>query len=251
MRTRRSVLSTLGAITAAGAAAPVALAQASPPAAPVPLPNLTALEKELNPAQSALVVVDFQNAFANKDGEHYKRFQSLFEKTGMIEISVNLVKKARALGVQVFHVTEAYTPDYKELDKGNGGGFHRAQLLRQAWKQGSFGVGLYPPMQPSADDNDILLPNRLTLSGFGSNGLDYILKSRGIRNVAIMGFTTDVCCYATTLAAYDLGYRVYAIADAMIGADEAASAALMRYNYPMLSRVMTNAEFLGMFKQKS
>jgi len=242
-------LTTIAATAAAAASTREVLAQAAP-AAPA-LPNLPPLDKELSADQSALVVVDFQNAFAHKDGEHYKRFEKIYEKTGMIDNSINLVKKARQLGIQVFQVTEAYTPDYRELDKGNGGGFHRAQLLRQAWKRGSFGVELYDPIKPGPDDNDILLPNRLTLSGFGTNGMDYIMKSKGIRNVAVMGFTSDICCYATTLAAYDLGYRVYAISDAMIGADEAASTAMMRYNYPALSRVMASADFVGMFKHKS
>ncbi len=252
MPTRRSLLTAVAAGAVATTATNRVLAQATPATpAPSPLPSLQPLDKELQPDQSALVVVDFQNAFAHKDGEHYKRFQNQYESTGMIEKSVNLVKKARALGIQVFQVTEAYTPDYRELDKGNGGGFHRAQLLRQAWKRGSFGVQLYEPIQPGPDDNDIVLPNRLTLSGFGTNGMDYIMKSKGIRNVAVMGFTSDICCYATTLAAYDLGYRVYAISDAMIGADDAASKAMMRYNYPMLSRVMASTEFLAMFNRKS
>ena len=254
MHSRRAMVGIIGALGAAGAASvgtTRALAEAGPGEAAAPLPNLTPLEKELNAGQSALVVVDFQNAFAHTDGEHYPRFKKKFDDTHMIDISVDLVKAARALGIQVFQVTEAYTQDYRELDKGNGGGFHRAQLLRQAWKQGTFGVQLYEGVAPRAEDSDILLPNRLTLSGFGTNGLDYILKARGIKNVAVMGFTSDICCYATTLAAYDLGYRVYAIKDAMIGADDAASAAMMRYNYPMLSRVMTSAEFQGMFKRRS
>jgi ureidoacrylate peracid hydrolase len=249
MHSRRAILGVLGAVGSISVATSRAYADATP--ATAPLPDLMPLEKELNPGQSALVVVDFQNAFAHKDGEHYGRFKKKFDESHMIDISVDLVKASRAVGIQVFHVTEAYTPDYRELDKGNGGNFHRAQLLRQAWKQGSFGVQLYEGVAPGAKDNDILLPNRLTLSGFGTNGLDYILKARGIRNVAVMGFTSDICCYATTLAAYDLGYRVYAIKDAMIGADDAASAAMMRYNYPMLSRVMTSAEFQAMFKHRS
>jgi hypothetical protein len=41
----------------------------------------------------------------------------------MIENSLNLVKVARKLGIQVIHVTEGYTNDYREMDMGNGGEF--------------------------------------------------------------------------------------------------------------------------------
>ena len=250
MPTRRDVLSTFGAVTTASLAAGEVMAQASlPPGAP--LIDLPAPEKILQADQSAIVVVDFQNSFAHKEGDHYKRFKTTLEKTNMVDISVNFIKKARALGIQIIHVTEAYTHDYRELDKGNAAGFHRSQLVRQAWKVGTWPTLLYDPIKPGPDDNDIHLPNRLTLSGFGTNGLDYILKNKYIRNVAILGFTSDVCCYATTLAAYDLGYRVYAIADGMIGADEAAHNAMMKFNYPILSRVMNSNEFLGMFPQKT
>lgn len=210
------------------------------------LPNLPPLDKTLNPAETAVIVVDFQNSFASPKGEHYPRMEKAYKETGMIENSVNLVKQARALGVQVVHVTEGYSSDYRELDWGNGGGFHRSQIVRQAWKSGTWDVELIDAMKPGPNDKDIVLPNRITLSGFGGNGLDTILKSRGIRNVAVIGFTSDICVYATTLAAYDLGYRVYALTDAMVAADDAAAKEMLRYNYPKLARVMTTKDFLAM-----
>ena len=238
---------------AAGVVALPAVAQQASPTTPAqaPLTALPLLDRELRPAETALVVVDFQNAFAATDGEHYGAMQKQYERTHFIEKSVALVKQARALGIQVIQVTEAYTPEYRELDRGNGGSFHRSQLLRQAWKEGTYGVGLYAPIAPGPDDHDILLPNRMTMSGFGSNGLDYILKSNGIRNVAVIGYTTDLCVLATTVSAYDLGYRVYTMSDLVIADDEAAAKEIARYNYPRMSRVMTSDEFLQMFRPKS
>ncbi|MGE5538469.1 MAG: cysteine hydrolase family protein [Gemmatimonas sp.] len=211
------------------------------------LPNLPPLDKTLSSSETALIVVDFQNSFASPKGEHYPRFEKIYKETRMLEISADLVKQARALGIQVVHVTEGYTPDYRELDWGNGGQFHRSQIVRQAWKSGTWDVELADSVKPGPNDRDIVLPDRKTLSGFGGNGLDYILKSRGIRNVAVMGYTSDICVYATTLAAYDLGYRVFAITDAMVGADDAAAREMLRYNYPKLARVLTAKDFVGMF----
>lgn len=228
-------------------------APASPAATPAqaPLVALPALAQELNPTETALVVVDFQNAFAAKDGEHYNQLLKQYERTGMIEHSVNLVKQARALGIQVIQVTEAYTQDYRELDHANGGQFHRAQLLRQAWKEGSYGAGLWSGIAPGPGDNDIVLPNRMTMSAFGSNGLDYILKSKGIRNVAIIGYTIDLCVLASSINAYDLGYRVFTMNDTLVADDEAAAREIFRYEYPRISRIMASDDFLRMFHTKS
>ena len=60
----------------------------------------------------------------------------------------------------------------RELDWSNPGYFHRNQILRQAWKIGSQAVELYEPLRPGPMDKDILLPNRITVSGVGSHGLD-------------------------------------------------------------------------------
>lgn len=214
------------------------------------LPELPALDKVLKPEETAIIFVDFQNNFAAPKGEHYARFEKHYKETGMIEKAIDLAKQARARGIQVIHVTEGYTNDYRELDWGNAGTFHRAQILRQAWKAGTWEVDLLEALKPGPDDKDILLPNRIALSGFGTNGLDYILKSKGIRNIAVVGFTTDVCVYATTLSGYDLGYRVYSLTDIMAPADTELSNQLLKKSYPRLARIMESPEFLAMLPKK-
>jgi Isochorismatase family len=63
----------------------------------------------------------------------------------------------------------------------------------------------------------LFLPPRIQASGFGGTGLNEILRSKGIKNVAVAGFTSDVCVYATVLSAYDLGFHVYALREGMVG----------------------------------
>ena len=210
--------------------------------------GLPPLAKQLNPAETAILFVDFQNNFAAPDGEHYPNYKKVFDETKMLENSVDLVKKGRALGVQIIQVYEGYTSDYRELDWANPGTFHRSQILRQAWKMGTKPVELYEPLRPGPNDRDILLPNRITVSGFGGNALDAILKSRGIRNVALGGFSTDGCVYATLLSAYDLGYRVYAVKDAMASDQAQFSELVLRQSYPKYSRVIGYKEFLQMLE---
>ena len=221
------------------------------PAAPAQ--TLPPLAKQLNPAETAILLIDFQNNFAAADGEHYAGYKKVLEATKMLENSVDLVKKGRALGVQIVQVSEGYSPDYRELDWSNPGYFHRNQILRQAWKRGSKAVELYEPLRPGTGDKDILLPNRIAVSGFGGNGLESILRSRGIKNVALGGFSTDGCVYATLLSAYDLGFHVYALKDAMVSDQAQLGQILLTASYPKYSRVLGYKEFLQMvegFKAK-
>lgn len=164
----------------------------------------------------------------------------------MLTKTLDLVNQARAKGVWIVHVTEGYTQDYREVDPGNPGGFHRGQLLRQAWKVGSKEAAYYQPLLPKPDYKDLVLPPRAQVSAFGGTGLNEILRSKGIKNVAIAGFTTDVCNYATTTAAYDLGFHVYALKDAMLGFFPELSQQMLDNVYPMWSMVVDNGKFLGM-----
>lgn len=211
------------------------------------LMKLPQLDKNLKAEESAIVFVDFQNAFAAPGGEHYASYEKPLKDSHMIENSLDLVRQARALGIQVVHVIEGYTADYRELDWGNGAGFHRAQILRQAWKSGSWGVELIDALKPGPGDKDIVLPNRITVNGFGNNGLDGIFKARGIRNVALGGFSTEGCVYATMLAGYDLGYRTFALPDVMATNRAELSALMLKDRYPQYSRVMPYQDFLKMF----
>lgn len=212
-----------------------------------PLVELPPQAKSLKPEETAIIVVDFQNNFAATKGEHYPRLEKQYKASGMLEKSVAAVKKARELGILVVHVTEGYSDDYRELDWGTTGTFHRAQILRQAWKAGSWPVDLYEPLKPGPKDKDIHIPNRIAASGFNSNGLDSILKHRGIRNVAIIGFNTDICVYATTLSAHDLGYRAYALKDLMISFRPEFANQMLEFVYPYWSKVLTSDEFMQLF----
>jgi ureidoacrylate peracid hydrolase len=211
------------------------------------VPNLLPLDRALMPDQAAIVMVDFQNNFASPQGAFYSLFESQFRDGHMIENSLHLVKVARELGIQVIHVTEGYTNDYRELDMGNGAEFHRNAVLWQAFKSGSSGADLYAPIR---GEKDIVLPDRKAMSGFGGNALDYILKSRGIRNVAVGGFTADVCVYATLLGGHDLGYRMYAMTDAVVSGDAALTKEMVRFLYPYVSRPMPTRDFLAMFSPR-
>ncbi len=237
MRPYYSFLSAIAAGLLMLAGVPVTWGQALPP-----------LAKQLNPAETAIIFVDFQNNFASPDGEHYAGYKKIFDETKMLENSADLVKKGRALGIQIIEVYEGYTPDYRELDWANPGNFHRNQILRQAWKRETKRVELYEPLRPGPADRDILLPNRIEVSGFGGNPLDYILKSHGIKNVALGGFSTDGCVYATLLSAFDLGYHVYAVKDAMASNLTQLSDLLLKQSYPKYSRVIGYKEFLEMFE---
>jgi nicotinamidase-related amidase len=198
--------------------------------------------------ETAILLVDFQANFVSPDGAWYPKFAEHYAKSRMLERTVELVGKARAKGVLIVHITEGYTQDYRELDPTNPGAFHRGQIARGAWKIGSKEAAYYAPLMPGAGDRDLFLPPRIQASGFGGTGLNEILRAKGIKNVAIGGFTSDVCVYATVLAAYDLGFHVYALREAMVGFFDTIADQMVSSIYPMWSQVLDNTEFEKMIE---
>jgi ureidoacrylate peracid hydrolase len=199
--------------------------------------------KNIKGGETAVLLVDFQANFVAPDGAWYGKFAEHYAKTKMLDRIVELVGKARAKGALIVHITEGYTSDYRELDRSNPGLFHRGQIGRGAWKIGSKEAAYYEPLKSSAGDRDLFLPPRSQVSGFGGTGLSEILRSRGIKNVAVAGFTSDVCVYATVLSAYDLGFHVYALREGMVGFVDGMAEQMMTFVYPMWSQVIDNDGF--------
>jgi ureidoacrylate peracid hydrolase len=221
------------------ALAVVALFALSAPARAEPVkPVATSLKAN----ETAILLVDFQANFVSPDGAWYRKFAEHYAKTRMLERTVELVDKARAKGVLIVHITEGYTQNYRELDPTNPGAFHRGQIGRGAWKIGSKEAAYYAPLMASSGDRDLFLPPRIQASGFGGTGLNEILRSKGIKNVAVAGFTSDVCVYATALSAYDLGFHVYALREAMVGFFDGLADQMVTNIYPMWSQVIDNDE---------
>src|SRR5262249_25317838 len=116
--------------------------------------------KSIKADETAILLVDFRANFVSPDGAWYGKFAEHYKKTRMLDRIVELVRKARAKGVLVVHITDGYTSDYRELDPSNPGMLHRGQIGRGAWKVGSKEAAYYEPLKPSPEDRDLFLPPR-------------------------------------------------------------------------------------------
>lgn len=81
---------------------------------------------------------------------------------------------------------------------------------------------------------------------FGSTNLDFILRSRGLQNVALAGFLTNCCVESTMRTAYERGFNVITLTDCVDATSEEEQRVAIEKDYPMLSRPMDHSTFLGM-----
>lgn len=63
-------------------------------------------------------------------------------------------------------------------------------------------------------DGDLVIEKK-TPSMFKDTNLDQILKARAIEEIIMVGFNTEFCCLFSTIAAFDRGYKVTFVEDAI------------------------------------
>ena len=93
-------------------------------------------------------------------------------------------------------------------------------------------------------DGDIVIEGKRGLCGFASTNLDFILRSRGVKTIALGGFLTNCCVELTMRTGYEKGYEVVTLIDCTAALSEEEQKLATEKNYPMFSKPMKHGEFL-------
>jgi nicotinamidase-related amidase len=184
----------------------------------------------LDLATTALLVIDMQADFLLPGGFGARLGNDVNHLRRAIAPIQAVLAAARQRGMLIIHTREGHPPDMADcpptkLDRwpagtriGDPGPMGRILI------QGEPGHALLEDVAP--------LPGEIVLDKPGKNAfyatpLDAILREHGIRSLWITGVTTDVCCFATTIAANDHGYHALVLADCVASyAPERHAAAL-------------------------
>ncbi|MCW1842645.1 isochorismatase family protein [Prosthecomicrobium hirschii] len=182
---------------------------------------------DLDPARTALVVVDLQNGFM-MDGVGHAVCPTARE----IVPNVNrLAAAVRATGGKVFwirntHYDECFTSwsilhDYTVPDK-------RAHRIR-SMSEDTLGNELWADLDVKPED-DIVRKTRFSAFIQGSSDLELRLRRQGIDTLLITGTVTNVCCESTARDAMMLNFKTIMITDGNAAAnDEEHNAALIAF----------------------
>ncbi|GIL03030.1 MAG: hydrolase [Alphaproteobacteria bacterium] len=172
----------------------------------------------LEPARTALLVIDMQNAFLAPGAP--------LETPAARSIVDNINRLAAAMrqaGGRVVWITTTLAPagsarDWIYLTDFVGG--DRRETIRAALRPGSDHHRLWPGLE--ARDGDLAcVKDRFSPFSPGASDLDAMLRGAGIDHLVIAGTLTDVCCECTARDAMMLNYRVTVVEDAnAAGTDE-------------------------------
>jgi len=196
----------------------------------------------MNPKQTALVLIEFQNDFTSDGGTLHQAVKPVMDSTNMLANAVETVKKARELGVTIIYVPITFTDDYHELSS-QPYGILKGVVDSKSFRKGTWGAEITDVLKP--EPQDIVVEGKRGLCGFASTNLDFILRSRGITNIALGGFLTNCCVESTMRSGYEKGYDVVTLKDCTAALSEEEQRLAVEKNYPMFSRPMDHNEFLA------
>jgi ureidoacrylate peracid hydrolase len=164
----------------------------------------------LDPAKTALVVVDMQNAFMLPGVAH-----ALCPMAEKIVPNINrLARAVRETGGTVVWIKTTFTEDalrswstYFDMVTPQ----HGAKRV-QALTAGSEGHQLWAALDVRTEDL-IVEKNRFSAFIQGSSNLAEILRRRGIDTILVTGTVTNVCCESTARDAMMLNFKTIMVTD--------------------------------------
>ena len=151
---------------------------------------------QLDPATTALLVIDFQN-------EYFNGKMPIPDGAAALHNAQCLIELAEQHKMPVIHIQ------------------HLAPAGSEVFAQDGKTVEFHPLMQPRAQDT---LVQKTTVSVFASTDIDTQLKKTGIKTLIISGLMTHACVAAAARDAAPLGY------DVVVASDATATRAITRAN---------------------
>jgi ureidoacrylate peracid hydrolase len=219
------------------------------PARPEPIP--------VSVSQTAVIVIDMQNAYASPGGYLDLAGFDISGADRVIRNTRGVLEVARAAGMPVIYFQNGWDADYVEAGGPGSPNFHKSNALKTMRQRpelqgtllakGTWDYDLVDELKPRPGD---IVLHKTRYSGFFNSQLDSTLRSRGIRNIVVVGIATNVCVESTLRDGFFLEYFGIVLEDAthQAGPEFVQQAAI--YNIEkFFGWVSSVADFKGAFGQ--
>jgi ureidoacrylate peracid hydrolase len=219
------------------------------PASPEPL--------TLKPAETAVIVVDMQNAYATEGGYVDIAGFDVSGAASAVTQTKKVLDAARAAGITVIFFQNGWDKDYLEAGTPGSPNWHKSNALKTMrarpelagtlLAKGTWDYAIVDELVPQP--GDLVIP-KTRYSGFFNTNIDSVLRARGIRTLVFVGVATNVCVESSLRDAFHLEYFGVVLKDATHHLGPAFIQEASLYNIEkFFGWVSTVADFCGAVSQ--
>lgn len=180
--------------------------------------------ERVNPATTALVVVDVQNDFCHPEGVFGKLGHDLSMMPPMAERLGALVEAARRKSMLIIWVRATYDDIVTSAPLAET--YNRRNFTHSQCLEGSWGADWYGGVTPTAAPNEVVVTKH-RFSAFWDTAIDLYLRSNRIKTAVVTGVVTSGCVESTVRDAFFNDYY------AVVASDCVAEASQERHDYAL------------------
>ena len=203
------------------------------PVLPPPLADHAA--HRLDPATTAVVVVDVQRLFTDLLGVQVDP-----PLDRMLAVTSRFLSEARMAGATVILVRTVMAPEDHSRNTLHWPDFMRLNLL-----PGSPGTDFDPAVAPRPGDVEIV---KQRYSAFLGTSLNETLRDRGLTTAVVLGLTTNVCVQSTARDAWQYDYDTITVSDCCSEVGNGSHEASLVWTGRNFGRVCTSEEVLSAWR---
>ncbi len=174
-------------------------------------------DERVDPATTALVVIDVQNDFCHPNGVFGRAGNDLSMMPAMADQTKVLLAAAREKQMLITWIRANYDEPVTSAPLAES--YHRRGFTQSMCLEGSWGINWFDGVTPSDAPNEPVLTKH-RFSAFWDTALDLYLRSNGIKTVVLAGVVTSGCVESTARDAFFNDYYVVVAADAVAEASE-------------------------------
>jgi nicotinamidase-related amidase len=180
-------------------------------------------EGDLDPATTALLVIDLQVDFLSEDGYLARKGYDTAPLRAILPNVNAVIESARKAGCLIIHTRQGHRADLADVMRVTLKRQLRSTLAKTPMLiRSSPGFQIVPKIPIHEDD---IIIDKTANGGFTHTDLEHVLHVQGITHLMFAGCTTDVCVHSTLREANDRGFECMLIEDCCASGDAYAHAA--------------------------
>jgi nicotinamidase-related amidase len=190
----------------------------------------------VTPANTALILVGFQNDYFAGDGILRPVLQDGGHVDDVLARTLKVIEAVKDTDMLMVTTPIIFSSDYAEVTQS--GGILRAIKDAKAFQDGTVGAETIPDFA-AYGDRIIEVPGKRGLNAFTQTQLERVLADHGTDTVVMAGAVTSICIDSTGRAAYERGKSVVVLEDCTTARTQVEQEFFCSTVFPTYGTVMT------------